>query len=72
MASQTTGARIEKCPAADNTRIAYTTIGSGPLAVIGLHGWGGAGTGHSWREVLKHVAWSYYNSVSYTTYYLRC
>jgi pimeloyl-ACP methyl ester carboxylesterase len=35
--------------------IAYTTIGTGPAAIMALHGWGGAGSGHSWRELVKHL-----------------
>jgi pimeloyl-ACP methyl ester carboxylesterase len=36
----------------DGVSIAYQTAGAGPLTVVALHGWGGAGSGHSWREVI--------------------
>jgi pimeloyl-ACP methyl ester carboxylesterase len=38
----------------DGVSIAYRAVGSGPLNVLFLHGWGGAGSGHSWTDVLKH------------------
>jgi pimeloyl-ACP methyl ester carboxylesterase len=49
------GVRVEKVQTADNVRIAYTAVGSGRLHVIALHGWGGAGTGHSWGQVVTHL-----------------
>jgi pimeloyl-ACP methyl ester carboxylesterase len=33
--------------------IAYTALGDGPCHLLFMHGWGGAGSGHSWGEVLK-------------------
>jgi pimeloyl-ACP methyl ester carboxylesterase len=39
----------------DNARIYYWTLGNGPLALILLHGWAGAGSGHSWRQVLEYL-----------------
>jgi non-heme chloroperoxidase len=39
----------------DGVTIAYSAIGTGPCNVLFLHGWGGAGSGSSWSEVLKHV-----------------
>ena len=39
----------------DGVSIAYQTAGAGPLTVMALHGWGGAGSGHSWREVIAHL-----------------
>ena len=48
-------ARLERVRTVDGVDIAYTTIGTGPAAVIALHGWGGAGSGHSWRELVKYL-----------------
>ena len=53
MATQTP--RLERARTVDGVAIAYTTIGTGPAAIIALHGWGGAGSGHSWRELVKHL-----------------
>ena len=53
MATQTP--RLERVRTVDGVAIAYTTVGTGPLAIIALHGWGGAGSGHSWRELVKHI-----------------
>jgi 3-oxoadipate enol-lactonase/4-carboxymuconolactone decarboxylase len=39
----------------DEVTIAYNVIGSGPQTLLFLHGWGGAGSGHSWAEVVKHL-----------------
>jgi len=39
----------------DGVSIAYSIVGSGPQAVLFMHGWGGAGSGHSWAEVLKYL-----------------
>jgi pimeloyl-ACP methyl ester carboxylesterase len=39
----------------DNAKIYYWTLGNGPLALLLLHGWAGAGSGHSWRQVLPHL-----------------
>lgn len=30
-------------------------LGAGPTTLLFLHGWGGAGTGHSWRGVLDYL-----------------
>jgi len=37
----------------DGVSIAYQTAGTGSLTMLALHGWGGAGSGHSWREVIR-------------------
>ncbi len=47
--------RLQRVRTIDGVAIAYTSIGTGPAAIIALHGWGGAGSGHSWRELLKHL-----------------
>jgi pimeloyl-ACP methyl ester carboxylesterase len=39
----------------DKAKLYYWTLGSGPTPLILLHGWGGAGSGHSWRQVLPHL-----------------
>lgn len=39
----------------DGATIAYYEMGSGPRTVMFVHGWGGAGSGHSWAEVLKYL-----------------
>src|SRR5437660_9907079 len=39
----------------DGVTIAYRMAGSGPRNLLFLHGWGGAGSGHSWAEVLRHL-----------------
>jgi non-heme chloroperoxidase len=39
----------------DGVTIAYNVLGSGAQTVLFLHGWGGAGSGHSWAEVVKHL-----------------
>jgi pimeloyl-ACP methyl ester carboxylesterase len=39
----------------DGVTIAYRTLGTGPCDVLFLHGWGGAGSGHSWAELLKYL-----------------
>jgi non-heme chloroperoxidase len=54
MATQMTP-RLQRVRTADGVALAYTTIGTGPAAIIALHGWGGAGSGHSWRELVKHL-----------------
>src|SRR5437867_3743765 len=39
----------------DGVNISYETLGEGPRHVLFMHGWGGAGSGHSWKELLKHL-----------------
>jgi pimeloyl-ACP methyl ester carboxylesterase len=39
----------------DGVAIDYTTVGTGPTTLLFMHGWGGAGSGHSWAELLKHL-----------------
>jgi pimeloyl-ACP methyl ester carboxylesterase len=39
----------------DNVRIFYERIGAGRPVVIFLHGWGGAGSGHSWKGLLPYL-----------------
>jgi pimeloyl-ACP methyl ester carboxylesterase len=39
----------------DGVTIAYRVAGSGPRNLLFLHGWGGAGSGHSWAEVLRYL-----------------
>jgi len=53
MATQTP--RLERARTVDGVTIAYTTVGTGPAAIVALHGWGGAGSGHSWRQLLEHL-----------------
>ena len=48
-------ADIKKVKANDGVSIAFQTAGSGSRTVLAVHGWGGAGSGHSWREVIKHL-----------------
>jgi len=33
----------------------WVSAGEGPREVVLLHGWGGAGSGHSWRQMLPHL-----------------
>src|SRR5438132_8057219 len=39
----------------DGILIDYTTVGTGPTTLLFMHGWGGAGSGHSWAELFKHL-----------------
>jgi hypothetical protein len=39
----------------DGVTIAYRVLGTGPRSVMFLHGWSGAGTGHSWADVMKEL-----------------
>jgi 3-oxoadipate enol-lactonase len=39
----------------DDHTIAYSSLGRGPGHVFFLHGWGGAGSGHSWKWLLPHL-----------------
>jgi pimeloyl-ACP methyl ester carboxylesterase len=39
----------------DGATLAYTALGTGTCNLLFLHGWGGAGSGSSWAEVLKHL-----------------
>ncbi len=39
----------------DDASLYYWTLGTGPLTLVLLHGWAGAGSGHSWRHVLPHL-----------------
>ena len=39
----------------DGVMIAYTTLGTGPCNLLFLHGWGGAGSGDSWAQVLNNL-----------------
>ena len=39
----------------DDQIIAYSSLGSGPRHLFLLHGWGGAGSGHSWKWFLPHL-----------------
>jgi len=39
----------------DGVTIAYRVVGTGPRNVMFLHGWGGAGSGHSWADVMRHL-----------------
>lgn len=48
-------AALQKVRTEGGLSIAYTTSGTGPATLLALHGWGGAGSSHSWREVLKHL-----------------
>jgi len=54
-ATQMTGADLQKVRANDSVSIAYMTTGTGAATLLALHGWGGAGSGHSWCEVIKHL-----------------
>ena len=33
----------------------WEAAGEGPREILLLHGWGGAGSGHSWRQMLPHL-----------------
>jgi pimeloyl-ACP methyl ester carboxylesterase len=46
---------VEKVRTDDGVSIAYQTFGTGSLTILALHGWGGAGSGHSWREVIGRL-----------------
>lgn len=48
-------AGVEKARTDDGVAIAYQVVGTGPRVILALHGWGGAGTGHSWREVVRRM-----------------
>lgn len=50
-----TGFQVQKVRTRDGVSIAYTETGTGPTTLLALHGWGGAGSGHSWREVMKYL-----------------
>jgi non-heme chloroperoxidase len=39
----------------DGVAIHYSMLGTGPTTLVFMHGWGGAGTGHSWTEIFKHL-----------------
>jgi non-heme chloroperoxidase len=39
----------------DGVSIAYQIAGTGSQTVLALHGWGGAGSGHSWHELIRHL-----------------
>ena len=45
----------DKVSTDDGVSIAYQVTGNGSRTVLALHGWGGAGSGHSWREVIRHL-----------------
>jgi non-heme chloroperoxidase len=53
MTTRVTG--LQKVRTDDGISIAYQAAGNGPRTLLALHGWGGAGTGHSWREVIRHL-----------------
>ena len=46
---------VEKVRTDDGVSIAYQTAGTGSLTMVALHGWGGAGSGNSWREVIRRL-----------------
>jgi pimeloyl-ACP methyl ester carboxylesterase len=39
----------------DGITIAYSTRGSGSITLLFMHGWGGAGSGHSWAEIFAYL-----------------
>ena len=39
----------------DGVAISYKALGDGPRHLLFMHGWGGAGSGHSWAEVLPFL-----------------
>jgi pimeloyl-ACP methyl ester carboxylesterase len=39
----------------DGVNLAYKTYGDGPRNLLFVHGWGGAGSGFFWEELLKHL-----------------
>jgi pimeloyl-ACP methyl ester carboxylesterase len=52
---------IEGCTkvrTADGVQIAYKVMGDGPCSLLLMHGWGGAGSGHSWAQIVKHISLS--------------
>jgi non-heme chloroperoxidase len=46
---------LNKVRTDDGVSIAYQVAGNGSRTVLALHGWGGAGSGHSWRELIGHL-----------------
>ena len=46
---------IRKAYARDGAGLVYRVFGAGPCTLLLMHGWGGAGSGHSWAEVLKYL-----------------
>src|SRR5579862_8590684 len=55
MHSDTSAQSVGKVRTDDGVSIAYQMAGEGPLTVVALHGWGGAGSGHSWREIIGRL-----------------
>jgi pimeloyl-ACP methyl ester carboxylesterase len=55
MSHITPAARLERVRTDDGVSIAYNAAGNGPRTLLALHGWGGAGSGHSWRDVTRHL-----------------
>ena len=51
----TSASNVEKVRTDDGVSIAYRTAGNGLLTMLALHGWGGAGSGHSWHEIMGHL-----------------
>jgi non-heme chloroperoxidase len=49
------GSDVRTARTDDGVTIAYRVLGTGPRTVMFLHGWGGAGTGHSWADVIKEL-----------------
>ena len=46
---------LQKVYTDDGVGIAYRSFGDGPCTLLLMHGWGGAGSGHSWNEVLRYL-----------------
>ena len=53
----TTPARLDKVRTSDGISIAYRIAGEGARTLVALHGWGGAGTGHSFHELCGILTW---------------
>jgi pimeloyl-ACP methyl ester carboxylesterase len=51
----TTPAGLDEVRTNDGISIACRIAGEGPRTLVALHGWGGAGTGHSFKEVMRYL-----------------
>jgi pimeloyl-ACP methyl ester carboxylesterase len=49
------GAERHQVRTDDGVLIDYIAVGTGPTTLLFMHGWGGAGSGHSWAELFKYL-----------------